>query len=180
MTHSRYQQPSSRTGRIVMVTLFVCLYGFGFLMLARGLMINRQSLAARHWPTTTGTITHCSMTEETGSDKGNIKKLHVRYNYKVDDVAYDSDRVAFGFRNDTDVDLLYDALKDAKTATVRYNPKEHATATLTYGLLRSNLMFIISAGLWFWGILGFNMYLLLAKYMNNAALLKNLIVNTHQ
>ncbi len=95
--------------------LFISLfYLFGFGVLGYGLWSAWWSTRAGSWPTAPATITKLSLDKDHNSD-GDTSCVKVRYTYCVDGVAYEGDRVAFGYvgSNLGPHDKLYQKLKSA-------------------------------------------------------------------
>lgn len=84
------------------------------------------------WPSVDGTITSSKMSNYKGT-----LDIHVTYNYSVDNVEYNSNRLAYLKPSIETEKVGYEYLEkyaEGKTVKVYYNPEDHAEAVLEPGL----------------------------------------------
>jgi hypothetical protein len=143
------------------VTVFMSVFlliGFG--VLGYGIWSAQRSTQAAAWPTTPGTIKQLSVQENSDSD-GNTYEVKVQYTYKVDGVAYQGSRLAFGYVASSGReahDEIHRKLQGAKTITVRYNPSDPSVSCLSFGLHRSIQMILVFAVTWLVFVLGLTLF----------------------
>lgn len=160
-----------------MTLIFSAIYLTCLFFIIRSIIMTRHSISALKWPTTTGVVHFCELVEKSDME-GNKKQKHkVSYTYSVDGTEYTGDRAAFAYANLTNTKQLYDALKDAHTVLVRYNPKDHSVATLTCGLIKSNILMIVLSSVMIWILLGVNLLFWIVSVTSDAPLLTNLVIN---
>ena len=129
---------------------FSVFFGIKFLKQDHGLYSLRMSYLAKHWPTTRGRITHCEVKESKDS-KTTAYEAVVKYSYKVAGVAYEGDRIAYGYSASclrSAHQEIADRLTGVKTVLVRYDPKDVSRSVLTYGLNRSTILMLVFGGTW--------------------------------
>lgn len=134
-------------------------YIVGFVLLGYGLRSAHRSTKAADWPSTPGTITQLSVDVISGSEDTTYQ-VKAQYTYTVDGVAYEGNRLAFGYAatNVREVhDEIHRKLKDAKSVSVRYDPSDPAISCLSYGLHSSIQFTLVFSILWLAFVFGFTL-----------------------
>lgn len=147
-----------RMGNIWLV-VFICLfYLVGFGLLGYGLWCARIYMRAAAWPTSPATITSLDLQENIGKDSCTYE-VKVRYTYTVDGVAYEGDRLAFGYAGSSGCEThnkIFLRIKEAKAVSVRYSPDDPSVSCLSFGVHRSIQFMLVFAVTWLLFVIGFS------------------------
>ena len=112
-----------------------------------------QSLQASFWPHAEGEIINAGISEDRDSEGDLFFSTHIRYRYTVDNVTYQSTRVAYGLDSWALYWLVSGAFKEAvkhyPDAAVKYNPQFPNESTLVAGIKRFHI-----ASLFLYGCFG--------------------------
>jgi len=105
-----------------------------------------KCLKVAGWRKTEGTMDACAIKESKDSEGDPVWSVEVAYSYSVSGKQYNSNRVAYGYRENNchgEHSALYARLSKGRTVIVRYNPNDPSDATLTYGLHRAPVMLVV-------------------------------------
>lgn len=152
-------------------------YIVGFGILEYSVRAARRSTQAADWLTAQGTITNVAIQTNGGSD-GDTYEVKVTYTYTVDGNTYTGSRLAFGYAGSSGRaihDKIYQKLHEAKSAAVRYNPRDPSSSVLSVGIHRSIQFAFVFAITWLVFVLGFTLIWWIAMH-DDDVLLQNLIV----
>lgn len=126
-------------------------YLVGFGILGFGLWNARRSTQAAIWPTAPATIVQLDLQEGSDSEGGSTYQVDVRYNYTVNGVMHQGNRLAFGYASSSDLashQEILQRLKEAKEVAVRYDPSDPSVSCLSFGLHRSIQFMLIFGAAW--------------------------------
>jgi hypothetical protein len=157
----------------IFISLF---YLAGFGLLGFGLWSAYRSTESADWPTADCTLSKLVLDER--HDDGVIYQVQVEYSYTVAGNVYNGSRVAFGYggsSNREPHDAIYTKLKNAKTISVRYNPADPATSTLSFGIHQSIKISLAFSVMWLGFVVGFT-WLWWLSTGTDSVLLQNLSV----
>ena len=152
-------------------------YLAGFGLLGHSIRSAWRSNRAVNWPTTPGTITQLLVVDNSDSE-GSSFEVKVQYTYTVDRVAYEGNRLAFGYGSSSGReahDEIHDKLKAAKSVEVRYDPADPAESCLSFGVHRSIQLTLMFSITWLAFVFGFTILIWLFS-RNDGVLLENLSV----
>ncbi|VAW71643.1 hypothetical protein MNBD_GAMMA10-541 [hydrothermal vent metagenome] len=102
-----------------------------------------KSLKASFWPEAQGEIINLQINEEKDSEGDSFYTTNTRYRYTVDNITYQSSRLAYGLDSWAFLWLTSGAFKEAAkyypNVIVKYNPKWPNEATLVTGIKRFHI-----------------------------------------
>jgi hypothetical protein len=163
-------------GGIGFLTFISVFYFVGFSLLGYGLWSAYRSLRAGDWPSVEGSLTKVELVE-THND-GTTWKVVPEYSYSVAGQHYDGSRLAYGYAGSNTREThaqIYEKLKAARSVTVRYDPEDPATSTLSFGLHLSHKLFLAFSITWLAFVVGFTLLWWLIS-QGDTTLLQNLSV----
>ena len=109
-----------------------------------------QSVQATFWPNTEGEIINVGISEERDSDGDLFFSTQVRYRYTVENITYQSTRVAYGLDSWAFYWLVSGAFKEAvklyPNAVVKYDPQSPNESTLVTGVKRFHIASLLLYG----------------------------------
>lgn len=129
----------------------------GLSLLGFALWNTWRSTRAASWPTAPGTILDLSLDTKPGEDQPTYE-IKVKYAYSVDGIAYEGNRLAFGYASSSGYDAhqqIHRKLTGSREVLVRYDPSDPSVSCLSFGLHRSLQFLFAFAILWLGFIAGF-------------------------
>jgi len=121
---------------VLWITIFTILFLYALFSLFK-------SLKASFWPEAQGEIINVGINEERDSEGDLFFSTQIKYRYTVDNITYQSTRVAYGLNSWAFYWLVSGAFMEATkhypNATVKYNPKWPNEATLVTGIKRFHI-----------------------------------------
>lgn len=132
MTTQKEKQKMNRIERLILVVFF--LGGLSLLFFSGFLIF--KGISSKNWPKTTGRILHSELEKE-----GKVTVARIRYRYRINDQAHESDRVLFGPSGGTQYETVSASwfprrFPKNSRQWVFYNPSRPSESVLLPGVTR--------------------------------------------
>ncbi|MHA2250781.1 MAG: DUF3592 domain-containing protein [Candidatus Kariarchaeaceae archaeon] len=105
----------------------------------------RDGVDSENWPTANGTITESYL--EFGGSEGTAVTAHVKYQYSVSGIQYQSDRLYPGDVTESvsqsEAQKIVDKYPQGSQVVVYYKPSDHSYSVLEPGLTTGTIIFLV-------------------------------------